>query len=282
MGIRKFKPTSPSTRYKSVLDFAELTSEKPHKPLTTTVKYLAGRGDGGKISVRRKGGRVKRKFRIIDFKRVKHDVPAIVKSIEYDPNRSSFIALLSYKDGEFAYILSPEGLGVGDQVITGENVEIKVGNSLPLDKIPPGTNVHNIELHVGKGAQMARSAGAFATIAAKDGDYVLLKLPSSEVRKVHKNCYATIGIVGNKDHNLVSIGKAGRSRWLGRRPKVRGVVMNPVDHPHGGGEGKTSGGRHPVSPWGLPTKGYKTRRKARPSDKFIVQGRKRNRNRGGN
>ncbi len=280
MGIRKFKPTTAATRYKSVLDFAELTVDRPHKPLTTSLNYNAGRGDGGKISVRRKGGRVKRKYRIIDFKRVKYGVPAVVKTLEYDPYRTSFIALLSYKDGEFAYILAPEGLKVGDVIVSGDKAEIKVGNSLPLDKIPPGTDVHNIELHIGKGAQMARTAGSFATVSAKDGDYVTLKLPSSEVRKVRKECYATIGVVGNKDHNLVSIGKAGRNRWLGKRPKVRGVVMNPVDHPHGGGEGKTSGGRHPVSPWGQPTKGYKTRRKARPSDKFIVQGRKRNRNRG--
>ncbi|HMV45519.1 MAG TPA: 50S ribosomal protein L2 [Leptospiraceae bacterium] len=280
MGIRKFKPVTAATRYKSVLDFAEITEERPHKPLTTTVKYNAGRGDGGKISVRRKGGRVKRKYRIIDFRRNKYGIPAVVKTIEYDPYRTSFIALLSYKDGEFSYIIAPEGLKVGDVLVAGESAEIKVGNSLPLEKIPPGTDVHNIELHRGKGGQMARTAGSFATVSAKDGDYVTLKLPSSEVRKVRKECYATIGIVGNKDHNLVSIGKAGRSRWLGRRPKVRGVVMNPVDHPHGGGEGKTSGGRHPVSPWGQPTKGYKTRRKARPSDKFIVQGRKRNRNRG--
>lgn len=280
MGIRKFKPVTAATRYKSVLDFAELTEERPHKPLTTTLKYNAGRGDGGKISVRRKGGRVKRKYRIIDFRRVKYGIPAVVKSIEYDPYRTSFIALLSYNDGEFSYIIAPEGLKVGDVLVSGESAEIKLGNSLPLDKIPPGTDVHNIELQRGKGGQMARTAGSFATVSAKDGDYVTLKLPSSEVRKVRKECYATIGIVGNKDHNLVSIGKAGRNRWLGKRPKVRGVVMNPVDHPHGGGEGKTSGGRHPVSPWGQPTKGYKTRRKARPSDKFIVQGRKRNRNRG--
>jgi large subunit ribosomal protein L2 len=280
MGIRKYKPVTAGTRYKSVLDFAEITADTPHKPLTTTLSYYAGRGDGGKISVRRKGGRVKRKYRIIDFKRAKYGVPAVVKTIEYDPYRTSFIALVSYKDGEYAYILAPEGIKVGDTLLSGESAEIKVGNSLPLDKIPPGTSVHNIELHKGKGAQLARTAGSFATVSAKDGDYVTLKLPSSEMRKVRKECFATIGIVGNKDHNLVSIGKAGRNRWLGKRPKVRGVVMNPVDHPHGGGEGKTSGGRHPVSPWGQPAKGYKTRRKARPSDKFIVQGRKRNRNRG--
>ncbi|MCE9499509.1 MAG: 50S ribosomal protein L2 [Leptospira sp.] len=280
MGIRKYKPTSPGTRYKSVLDFAEITADEPYKPLTMMLNYKAGRGDGGKISVRRKGGRVKRKYRIIDFKRNKKNIDAVVKTIEYDPNRSSFIALVCYTDGEYAYILAPEGLKVGDNISSGENVEIKLGNSLPLGKIPPGTDVHNVELSAGKGAQIVRSAGGFATISAKDGDYVSLKLPSSEVRKIRKECYATVGILGNKDHNLVSIGKAGKARWLGRRPKVRGVVMNPVDHPHGGGEGKTSGGRHPVSPWGQPTKGYKTRRKAKPSSKFIVQGRKRNRNRG--
>ncbi len=280
MGIRKYKPVTNSTRYKSVLDFAEITESIPFKPLTTSVNYKAGRGHDGKISVRRKGGRVKRKFRVIDFKRIKYGVPAVVKSVEYDPYRTAFISLLSYKDGEYTYIVAPEGIKVGDTIQSGPEAEIKLGNSLPLGKIPPGTSVHCIELHIGRGAQLSRTAGSFATVAAKDGDYVSLKLPSGEVRKVRKECYATIGIVSNKDHNLVSIGKAGRSRWLGKRPKVRGVVMNPVDHPHGGGEGKTSGGRHPVSPWGKPTKGYKTRRKAKPSDKFIVQGRKRNRNRG--
>jgi large subunit ribosomal protein L2 len=280
MGIRKYKPVTNSTRYKSVLDFAEITSDTPHKALVTSVNYKAGRGHDGKISVRRKGGRVKRKYRIIDFKRLKHGIPAIVKTVEYDPFRTSFISLICYKDGVYAYILSPAGLNVGDTIVSGPASEIKLGNSLPLEKIPPGTNVHNVELHIGKGAQITRTAGSFATVAAKDGDYVSLKLPSGEVRKIRKECYATVGIVSNKDHNLISIGKAGRSRWLGKRPKVRGVVMNPVDHPHGGGEGKTSGGRHPVSPWGKPTKGYKTRKKTKPSDKFIVQGRKRNRNRG--
>ncbi|HMV80760.1 MAG TPA: 50S ribosomal protein L2 [Leptospiraceae bacterium] len=280
MGIRKFKPTTSSLRYKSVLDFAEITAEEPYKPLTKVLNYKAARATSGRITVRQKGGRVKRKYRVIDFKRTKKDIPALVKTIEYDPNRSAFIALICYKDGEYSYILAPEGLKVGDTVISSDSAEIKPGNTLSLDKIPPGTNIHNVELHIGKGAQMARTAGGFAVVAAKDGDFVTLKLPSSEVRKVRKECIATVGIISNKDHNLVSLGKAGRSRWLGRRPKVRGVVMNPVDHPHGGGEGKTSGGRHPVSPWGQPTKGYKTRRKARPSDRFIVSGRKRNRNRG--
>jgi large subunit ribosomal protein L2 len=280
MGIRKYKPVTSSTRYKSVLDFAEITEDKPYKPLTSKLTYKAARGFGGRITVRQRGGQVKRKYRVIDFKRSKRDINAVVKTIEYDPNRSSFIALLCYADGEYSYILAPDNLKVGDVLMSGAKAEIKIGNALPLDLIPPGTNVHNIELHIGKGGQMARTAGSFATISAKDGEYVSLKLPSGEVRKVHKNCYATIGEISNKDHNLVSLGKAGRSRWLGRRPKVRGVVMNPVDHPHGGGEGKTSGGRHPVTPWGQPTKGYKTRRKARPSDKFIIQGRKRNRKRG--
>lgn len=280
MGIRKFKPVTPTSRYKSVLDFAEITKTTPHKSLLTTLNYKAGRGDGGQISVRRKGGRLKRKYRVIDFKRTKRDVPAVVKAIEYDPNRSSYIALICYKDGEYSYILAPEGLQVGDVVQSGEKSEIKLGNSLPLDKIPPGTYVHNVELHVGRGGQMVRSAGGYAVIAAKDGDYVSLKLPSSEIRKVRKECYATVGTLGNKDWNLVVSGKAGKSRWLGKRPKVRGVAMNPVDHPLGGGEGKTSGGRHPVSPWGQPTKGYKTRKKTKYSDKFIVQGRRRNRNRG--
>jgi large subunit ribosomal protein L2 len=282
MGLRKYKPTSPSTRYKSVLDFAEVTKKEnnPHKPLVTSISYKAGRGSEGKISVRRKGGRIKRKFRIIDFKRKKFGIEAIVKSIEYDPYRSANIALVCYKDGEYSYILAPDGLSVGDKIVSGEGSEIKVGNALPLSNIPPGTSVHNVELSIGKGAQMVRSAGTYAIIAAKDGDYVSLKLPSGEIRKVRKECYATVGILGNKDWNLVVLGKAGRSRWLGRRPKVRGVVMNPVDHPHGGGEGRTSGGRHPVSFSGVPTKGYKTRKKAKPSSKFIVQGRKKNRSRG--
>ncbi|TGK12272.1 50S ribosomal protein L2 [Leptospira fletcheri] len=279
MGIKKFKPVTSASRFKSVLDFSELTEVEPYRPLTVSVNYKAGRGEGGKISVRRKGGRVKRKYRIIDFKRRKVGIPATVKSVEYDPYRSAFISLVCYTDGEYSYILNADGMKVGDKISSGEAAEIKVGNALPLGKIPPGTNVHNVELKIGRGGQIARTAGSFATIAGRDGEYILLKLPSSEVRKVHQNCYATIGICSNKDHNLVSIGKAGRSRWLGKRPKVRGVVMNPVDHPHGGGEGRTSGGRHPVTPWGIPTKGYKTRRKAKPSDKFIVQKRKGNRSR---
>ncbi|WCL51083.1 50S ribosomal protein L2 [Leptospira sp. GIMC2001] len=278
MAIKKLKPYTASTRTQSVADFSSITAEKPKKSLTSSVNYKAGRGDGGKISVRHKGGRIKRKYRVIDFKRRKMNVPATVKTVEYDPNRTSFIALLCYADGEYRYILAPTGLKVGDKVMTSETAEIKPGNTLPLSKIPPGTNVHCIELQPGKGAQIARTAGSFAVIAAKDGDYVSLKLPSSEVRKVRKECLATIGELSNKDHNLVSVGKAGRNRWKGIRPSVRGVVMNPVDHPHGGGEGRTSGGRHPVSPWGQPTKGYKTRKNS-STNKFIVQKRKRNRNR---
>jgi large subunit ribosomal protein L2 len=278
MPIKKRKPYTSTTRTQSVVDYSGLTADSPKKSLTASTNYKAGRGHGGKISVRRKGGRLKRKYRVIDFKRKKFGIPAVVKTLEYDPNRTSFIALVCYSDGEYAYILAPEGLQVGDQIMSGEGAEIKPGNTLPLGKIPPGTNVHCIELQPGRGAQMARTAGSFAVIAAKDGDYVSLKLPSSEVRKVRKECLATVGELSNKDHSLVSIGKAGRNRWLGKRPKVRGVVMNPVDHPHGGGEGRTSGGRHPVSPWGQPTKGYKTRTNS-TTDKFIVQKRKRNRNR---
>jgi large subunit ribosomal protein L2 len=281
MGIKRFNPTTPTSRYKTVLDFAEITESKPYKPLTTNGNSKAGRGFKGHIAVRRRGGGVKKTYRLIDFKRTKLDVSATIKTVEYDPNRSCFISLICYKDGEYSYIPSPDGIKVGDIIVSSSsNAEIKIGNRLALDLIPPGTNIHNIELQAGRGAQMARSAGSFATIAGRDGDYILLKLPSTEVRKIRKECRATIGIVSNKDHNQVSLGKAGRGRWLGNRPKVRGVVMNPVDHPHGGGEGRTSGGRHPVSPWGMPTKGYKTRRAARPSDKFIVQKRKRNRNRG--
>lgn len=280
MGIRRYKPTSPATRYKSVLDFAEITDTKAKRSLLEKLSYKAGRGAGGRISVRRKGGRVKRKYRIIDFKRNKEKIPAVVKSIQYDPYRSANIALVCYKDGLYSYVLSPEGLKVGDTIQAGVGSEIKIGNCLPLDVIPPGTYVHNIEMQIGKGGQIARSAGAYAVISGRDGNYVSLKLPSGEIRKLRKECRATVGTLGNKDWNLVSSGKAGRSRWLGKRPKVRGVVMNPIDHPHGGGEGRTSGGRHPVSPTGQPTKGYKTRKKSKSSSKFIVQGRKRNRKRG--
>ncbi|MCB1165589.1 MAG: 50S ribosomal protein L2 [Leptospiraceae bacterium] len=271
MPIKRFKPTTSSTRYKSVLVFEGLSKDNPRKGLLETLNYKAGRNNAGRISVRRKGGRVKRKYRIIDFKRNKLEVPGTVAAIEYDPNRTANIALIKYADGEYRYILCPDALKVGDSVLSGAKADIRAGNCLQLKNIPAGTQVHNIELQPERGGQMARSAGAFASIAGRDGDYILLKLPSGELRKVHENCRATVGVMGNRDHSLVSIGKAGRKRWMGVRPHVRGVVMNPVDHPHGGGEGKTSGGRHPVSPWGQPTKGYKTRKKNNPTDRFIVQ-----------
>ncbi|MCU0846601.1 MAG: 50S ribosomal protein L2 [Spirochaetes bacterium] len=274
MGIKKYRPKTPTTRYQTVLTFDELTAEKPHKPLTKGTKEHAGRGAKGQISVRRKGGGHKRKYRVIDFKRNKIGIKGFVATIEYDPNRSANIALINYIDGEKRYIIAPETLKVGDMVISGEDAEIKSGNALPLKKIPLGTNIYNIELHRGKGGQLVRSAGSSAVIAAKEGDYCLIKLPSGEIRKVHHECYATIGGVGNKDHGNITIGKAGRNRWLNKRPKVRGVAMNPVDHPLGGGEGKSSGGRHPVSPTGVPTKGYKTRKKHKYSDKYIVKRRK--------
>lgn len=271
MPIKRFKPTTAATRYKSVLVFEGLSKEGPRKALLDSVNYSAGRNNAGRISVRRKGGRNKRKYRVIDFKRNKLDVPGTVVGIEYDPNRTANIALVKYADGEYRYILCPDALKTGDQVISADKADIRAGNSLPLRTIPAGTQVHNVELQPGRGGQMVRSAGSFASIAGRDGSYILIKLPSGELRKVHENCRATVGVLGNRDHSLVSIGKAGRKRWMGVRPHVRGVVMNPVDHPHGGGEGKTSGGRHPVSPWGQPTKGYKTRKKNHRTDRFIVQ-----------
>ena len=271
MAIKKFKPVTKTLRYKSVLDFSNLSKAEPKKSLLATMSYTAGRNGDGRISVRRKGGRHKRKYRIIDFKRNKHGIEGIVSAIEYDPNRTTNIALIKYPDGEYRYILSPEGLEPGSTVVAGPGSPVRVGNAMPLKEIPPGTNIHNIEMQAGRGGQIARSAGGFASVAGKDGVYTILKLPSGELRKIHEKCYASIGIMGNADHNLVSIGKAGRSRWMGKRPKVRGVVMNPVDHPHGGGEGKTSGGRHPVTPWGQPTRGYKTRKKHKASNRFIVQ-----------
>jgi large subunit ribosomal protein L2 len=275
MGIKKYNPTTKTLRFKTTLTYEELTTEKPHKALTKGIKKNAGRStSNGQISVRRKGGGHKRRFREIDFKRNKYDVTAKVESVEYDPNRSSNIALILYPDGERRYIIAPENIKVGDAIVSGEKAEIRSGNSLPLKNIPVGTNIFNIELHRGKGGQIARSAGATAQISGEEGDYCLVKLPSGELRKIHKECYATIGEVGNKDHINVTIGKAGRSRWLHKRPKVRGVAMNPVDHPLGGGEGKTSGGRHPVSPWGQPTKGYKTRKKSKYSNDMIITRRK--------
>jgi large subunit ribosomal protein L2 len=274
MGLKNFKPKTQTTRYKTVLDFSELTTAKPHKPLTKGKKEHSGRGYKGQISVRRRGGGHKRRYRIIDFKRNKYGIQGHVSSIEYDPNRSANIALISYTDGEKRYIIAPEALKVGDTIMSGESVEIKTGNSLPLKNVPLGTSIYNIEMTRGKGGQLVRAAGEQAVIAAKEGSYCLIKLPSGEIRKVHEECYATIGEVGNKDYGLVTIGKAGRSRWMNRRPKVRGVAMNPIDHPLGGGEGKSSGGRHPVSPTGKPTKGFKTRKKHKLSDKYIVNRRK--------
>lgn len=271
MGIKKFKPVTPTLRFKTTVTSDELTVSKPHKPLTSGKKQYAGRGSGGRISVRRRGGGHKRRYRVIDFKRNKYNIEGTVTTIEYDPNRSAYIALITYNDGEKRYIIAPDRLRVGDTVVSGENVDIKVGNALPLRRIPPGTSIHNIELQRGRGGQLGRSAGSEAQITAKEGHHCLVKLPSGEIRKIHSDCYATIGEVGKKDHANISRGKAGRSRWLNQRPKVRGVAMNPIDHPLGGGEGKSSGGRHPVSPTGKPTKGYKTRKKNKYSNKMIVK-----------
>ena len=269
MAIKTYRPITPTLRFQSTLVTNEITTDKPHKPLTKAKMRTGGRRNSGDQTIWHRGGGHKRKLRAVDFKREKTGIPATVTSIEYDPNRSARICLLSYADGEKRYILHPDGLKVGAKIVSGPEADILVGNALPLKNIPPGTTVHNVELRPGKGAQMARSAGAQAQLVAKEGDYALLKLPSGETRRVLVDCMATIGQVGNLDHENISIGKAGRTRWLGRRPTNRGVAMNPVDHPHGGGEGKTSGGRHPVTPWGQPTRGYKTRNNKR-TDKFIV------------
>ncbi|MCF7802540.1 MAG: 50S ribosomal protein L2 [Candidatus Marinimicrobia bacterium] len=274
MAIKKYKPTTPSQRYKTTLVNEEITSSVPEPSLLAPLHKKGGRNNNGRITMRRRGGGHKRHYRIIDFKRNKVDVPGRVDSIQYDPNRSANIALIIYADGEKRYILSPNKLKVGDSIITADNAPIRPGNVMPLVNIPAGTVVHNLEMKPGKGGQLVRAAGTGAQIMAKEGDYVTLKLPSGEMRMIHKNCRATIGEVGNRDHENISIGKAGRSRWLGHRPKVRGVVMNPVDHPMGGGEGRSSGGRHPVTPWGKPTKGYKTRKKNKQSNQYIVARRK--------
>lgn len=270
MPIKRFRPKTPTLRYKTVLKSDEVTASEPHKPLLKFLKETAGRNNQGRITSRRRGGGHKRRYRVIDFRRNKLGIPATVETIEYDPNRSANIALVCYADGARSYIIAPQGLKVGQKIISADKVEIEVGNAAPIGTLPIGANVHNIELTLGRGAQLARSAGAFAIISGRDGEYTIIKLPSGETRKVHNRCIATIGIVGNHEHELVSIGKAGRSRWLGLRPRVRGVAMNPVDHPLGGGEGKTSGGRHPVSPWGKPTRGKKTRNKRKTSERFIV------------
>lgn len=271
MALKNYNPKTPSLRFTTSLSFEELTGDKPTKGLTKGHAFKAGRGAGGRISVRRKGGQHKRKYRLVDFKRDNHGVPGKVVSIEYDPNRSANIALINFADGDKRYILAPKGLKAGMSVQSGPGAPVTIGNSLPLEKIPLGMAVHNIELQLGQGGKLVRSAGAEAILVAREKDYATVRLPSGEMRMIFKKCHASIGEVGNGDHMNVSLGKAGRSRWLGRRPKVRGVAMNPIDHPHGGGEGKTSGGRHPVSPTGVPTKGYKTRKKKKYSNKFIVK-----------
>jgi large subunit ribosomal protein L2 len=269
MAVKSFKPTTPTRRFQTYLTRDEVTKDRPEKSLTSGKRRTGGRDAKGLISSRFRGGGHKKSYREIDFRRDKPGVPAVVASIEYDPNRTAHIALLHYADGEKRYILSPTGLEVGRTVTSGPEADILVGNALPLRNIPSGTVVHNIELKPGKGGQMARSAGAQAQLVSKEGDIALLKLPSGEVRRVPVDCMATVGQVGNLEHENVSLGKAGRSRWKGRRPHNRGVTMNPVDHPHGGGEGKTSGGRHPVTPWGQPTRGFKTRNNKR-TDRWIV------------
>jgi len=274
MAIKKFKPTSEGRRFMTISDFAEITSTEPEKSLVVALSKKGGRNNRGRITVRRRGGGHKRRYRLIDFKRDKAEVPGTVATIEYDPNRSANIALIKYVDGEKRYILHPHGLQVGDTVVASDEADIKPGNAMRLSAVPLGTWVHNIELQIGHGGQMCRSAGTYAQLMAKDGGYALLRLPSGELRQIHLECKASIGQVGNLQHENLTIGKAGRSRWLGRRPKVRGAAMNPIDHPHGGGEGRTTGGRHPVTPWGKPTKGYKTRSKKKPSNKFIVKRRK--------
>lgn len=270
MAIKSYKPTSAGRRHQTCSTFEEITSTTPEKSLLVKLKKTGGRNHFGRVTARHQGGGHKQKYRLIDFRRDKRGIPATVATIEYDPNRSARIALLHYIDGEKRYILAPLDLKVGDMVLSGPEADIKPGNCLPLRSIPLGTIIHNIELKIGKGAQLARSAGTFAQLMSKEGKYSQVKLPSGEVRMILQDCYATIGQVGNIDHENVNLGKAGRSRWLGKRPKVRGVAMNPVDHPHGGGEGRTSGGRHPVTPWGIPTKGYKTRTN-KTSDRFIVK-----------
>ena len=274
MGIRKYKPTSPGRRLASVSDFSEITRREPEKSLLAPINYKAGRNNRGRITTRHKGGRVKRRYRIIDFRRDKDGVPARVATIEYDPNRSARIALLHYADGEKRYILCPLKLKVGDTVVSGPEADIKPGNALPLANIPVGSTIHNIELKPGTGGKLVRSAGGAAQLMAKEGGFAHIKLPSSEVRLVDLRCRATIGQLGNVEHALIREGKAGRGRHKGRRPTVRGTVMNPVDHPHGGGEGKSSAGRHPVTPWGKPTLGYRTRKRNKPSNKYIVRRRK--------
>ncbi len=275
MGLKRYKPTSPGRRFQTVSDFADITTSTPEKSLLEPLPKKGGRNNKGRITTRHQGGGHKRRYRRIDFKRTKDGVPAKVATIEYDPNRSARIALLHYADGEKRYILAPQKLTVGDTVMSGSDADIKPGNALALGDIPTGTVVHAIEMQPGKGAAMARSAGTSAQLMAKEGNYAILRMPSTEMRKVLLTCRATIGTVGNAEHEGISIGKAGRNRWKGVRPTVRGTVMNPVDHPHGGGEGKNkTAGRHPVSPWGVPTKGHRTRKKGKGSDRLIIRRRK--------
>jgi large subunit ribosomal protein L2 len=273
MAILSHKPTSPGKRFHKGSNFEEITRNRPEKSLTKSLRKTGGRNSNGRMTSRHRGGGHKRLYRFIDFKRDKDGIPAKVATIEYDPNRSANIALLHYADGEKRYILASSGMKVGDNIMSGIDAEIQPGNAIPLKAIPLGTQIHNIEFNIGHGGQIARSAGNYAQLMAKEGKYAQVKLPSGEVRLIPLECKATIGQVGNVEHGRISLGKAGRSRWKGKRPHVRGVAMNPVDHPHGGGEGKSSGGRHPVTPWGVPTKGYKTRHR-KPSDKFIVKRRK--------
>ncbi|HLX20194.1 MAG TPA: 50S ribosomal protein L2 [Gaiellaceae bacterium] len=275
MPVRKFKPTSPGRRFMSVSTFDEITKTKPEKSLTTPAPKKGGRNNNGRVTTRHQGGGHKRLYRVVDFKRQKDGVPAKVAAIEYDPNRSARIALLHYADGAKSYILAPAQLRVGATVESGPAADIKIGNALPLENIPTGTLVHNVELQPGQGAKMARSAGSGIQLVAKDQGFAVLRLPSGEMRRVPLTCRATVGQVGNVDHQNITGGKAGRSRWRGKRPSVRGSAMNPVDHPHGGGEGKSKGGRHPVTPWGVPTLGKRTRRKHKESDKLIVRARRR-------
>jgi large subunit ribosomal protein L2 len=274
MPIKKFKPTSPGQRFKSVADFSGLTRKRPEKSLTEPNPKKAGRNNHGRITMRRRGGGHKRLLRVIDYRREKDGIPCKVTALEYDPNRSARIALVVYNDGEKRYIIAPDGLEIGMSLMSGAEAEYQTGNSLPLGRIPLGSVVHNVEMTPGKGGKLARSAGNSCQLLAREGEFAALRLPSGEMRRVPIACRATIGEVGNGDHSNISLGKAGRSRWLGRRPKVRGVVMNPVDHPHGGGEGRTSGGRHPVTPWGVPTKGYKTRKRNHRTNKYIIRRRK--------
>lgn len=274
MGIKTYRPYTETRRFQTGLTFEELTTSRPHRPLVEAKQRISGRNNRGELTIWRRGGGHKRQYRVIDFKRDKFGIPARVATVEYDPNRSAFISLLHYADGDKRYILCPQGLKVGDKVVCGPEADIVVGNALPLRNIPAGTQIHNIELRAGKGGQMVRSAGGAAQLLSKEGDYAQVRLPSGEVRMVHMDCMASIGQVGNLDHENVTIGKAGRKRWMGIRPTVRGVAMNPVDHPLGGGEGRTSGGRHPVTPWGKPTRGYKTRNN-KQTERFIVKRRER-------